>query len=82
MRCHDEPHFHREVSHPAYTAEGVLAASGLIAGEALMGLAVAAVVGLRGEPAFWNVASFAKIAPWLALPVAVLLAGTSTVSMR
>ncbi|MCU0290575.1 MAG: oligopeptide transporter, OPT family [Thermoanaerobaculaceae bacterium] len=52
---------------------GVLAASGLIAGEALMGLGVAAVVGLRSEHAFWNVPAFASIAPWLALPVAAFL---------
>ncbi len=52
---------------------GVLAASGLIAGEALMGLFVAAVVGLRSEHAFWNIAAFAKLAPWLAIPVAAFL---------
>ncbi|HPC83164.1 MAG TPA: oligopeptide transporter, OPT family [Thermoanaerobaculaceae bacterium] len=52
---------------------GVLAASGLIAGEALMGLFVAAVVGLRSEHAFWNVPQLASVAPWLALPVAAFL---------
>jgi hypothetical protein len=49
---------------------GVLAASGLIAGEALIGLFIAAVVGIRESHAFWNVSGFSEIAPWLALPVA------------
>ena len=52
---------------------GVLAASGLIAGEALLGLFIAAVVGLRSEHAFWSVSGFADIAPWLALPVFLFL---------
>jgi uncharacterized oligopeptide transporter (OPT) family protein len=62
---------------------GVLAASGLIAGEALMGLFVAAVVGLRSEHAFWNVPGFDKvinifgreptIAGLLAIPVIAVL---------
>ncbi len=52
---------------------GVLAASGLIAGEALIGLFIAAVVGLRSEHAFWSVSGFADIAPWMAIPVAAFL---------
>ncbi len=53
---------------------GVLAASGLIAGEALVGLFIAAVVGLRSEHAFWAVSGFSSIAPWLAIPVLLFLA--------
>jgi putative OPT family oligopeptide transporter len=52
---------------------GVLAASGLIAGEALIGLFIAAVVGIRSSHAFWTVSGFADIAPWAALPVAAFL---------
>lgn len=52
---------------------GVLAASGLIAGEALMGLLVAAVVGFRSVHSFWSVDGFTDIAPWLAIPVAAFL---------
>jgi putative OPT family oligopeptide transporter len=46
---------------------GVLAASGLIAGEALVGLLVATVVFFR--EGFWSIAGFEGIAPWLAIPV-------------
>jgi putative OPT family oligopeptide transporter len=53
---------------------GVLAASGLIAGEALTGLFIASVVGIRSEHAFWSVSGFADIAPWLAIPVLAFLA--------
>jgi putative OPT family oligopeptide transporter len=57
---------------------GVLAASGLIAGEALVGLFVATVVFVRdraGQPAeFYHLPAFASIAPWLALPVFAILA--------
>jgi putative OPT family oligopeptide transporter len=53
---------------------GVLAASGLIAGEALLGLFIAAVVGIRSEHAFWSVSGFSDIAPWLAIPVFAFLA--------
>jgi putative OPT family oligopeptide transporter len=53
---------------------GVLAASGLIAGEALLGLFIAAVVGIRSEHAFWSVSGFSAIAPWLAIPVFAFLA--------
>ena len=53
---------------------GVLAASGLIAGEALVGLLVAGVVAFRSDNTFPTIAAFAPIAPWLAIPVVVLLA--------
>ncbi|HQT93544.1 MAG TPA: oligopeptide transporter, OPT family [Thermoanaerobaculaceae bacterium] len=57
---------------------GILAASGLIAGEALMGLFIATVVFIRDrmhQPAqFWTVPGFSGIAPWLAIPVFVILA--------
>lgn len=58
---------------------GVLSASGLIAGEALVGLFIAAVVGFREENAFWNLPAilgltgWGSIAPWLAIPVAAIL---------
>jgi putative OPT family oligopeptide transporter len=57
---------------------GVLSASGLIAGEALVGLFIAAAVFIRdrveGKPEFWTVPGFADIAPWLAIPVFLVLA--------
>ena len=61
---------------------GVLAASGLIAGEALMGLFVAIVVAYRtgylkiaaDQPPFPQIPGFTTFAPWLAIPVVVLLA--------
>jgi putative OPT family oligopeptide transporter len=57
---------------------GILSASGLIAGEALVGLIIAAVVFARdqmGEKAeFWTVPGFATIGPWLALLVFGVLA--------
>ena len=53
---------------------GVLAASGLIAGEALVGLIVAGVVAFRSDNTFPTIAAFAPIAPWLAIPVVGLLA--------
>jgi putative OPT family oligopeptide transporter len=52
---------------------GVLSASGLIAGEALLGLFIAAVVGFRQSHTFWTVDGFSDIAPWLAIPVAAVL---------
>jgi hypothetical protein len=56
---------------------GVLAASGLIAGEALMGLFIAAVVFARdrmsGTPEFWTWDLFGTLAPWLAIPVFAVL---------
>ncbi len=51
---------------------GVLAASGLIAGEALVGLFVATVVFFRDG--FWSIGGFEGIAPWLAIPVFGVLA--------
>jgi hypothetical protein len=60
---------------------GVLAASGLIAGEALMGLVVAGVVAwlaLRAQKGqtveFPQLAVFADVAPYLAIAVALALA--------
>ena len=53
---------------------GVLAASGLIAGEGLMGLVVAGVVVSRADKTFPTAESFAAIAPWLAIAVLVGLA--------
>jgi hypothetical protein len=50
---------------------GVLAASGLIAGEALMGLFVAAVVFFRES--FWSVPGFETVAGWLAIVVFIVL---------
>ena len=52
---------------------GVLAASGLIAGEALTGLFIAAVVGIRSGHQFWTMPGFASVAPWLAIPVALFI---------
>jgi hypothetical protein len=60
---------------------GVLTASGLIAGEALMGLGVAGVVAwlaATAEPGvaiqFPQISGFTSIAPWLAIPVMLFLA--------
>jgi putative OPT family oligopeptide transporter len=57
---------------------GILAASGLIAGEALIGLFIAAVVFIKdrmGEaPEFWALTAFNDIASWLAIPFFVVLA--------
>ena len=57
---------------------GILSASGLIAGEALIGLFIAAVVFARdqmGQKAeFWTVSGMESIAPWLAIPVFLILA--------
>ena len=58
---------------------GVLAASGLIAGEALTGLFIAAVVGFRTKHEFWNWTELftsrwlSSIVPWMAIPVALFL---------
>ena len=52
---------------------GVLAASGLIAGEALIGLFIAAVVGFRSGHQFWSVSGFEIYAPWMAIPVLAFL---------
>jgi putative OPT family oligopeptide transporter len=66
---------------------GILAASGLIAGEAFIGLLVAAVIYWRNARAaageavsFWNwkelfsSAGFESVVPWLAIPVAAVIA--------
>ena len=57
---------------------GILSASGLIAGEALMGLFIATVVFIRdqmGQKAeFWTIEWFQSIASWLAIPVFIILA--------
>jgi putative OPT family oligopeptide transporter len=57
---------------------GILSASGLIAGEALVGLCIATVVFIRdrvsGVHEFWTIAWFEGIAPWLAIPVFIILA--------
>lgn len=53
---------------------GVLTASGLIAGEALMGLGIAGVVAMRADKTFPQLTSFAGIAPWMALVVLAILA--------
>jgi putative OPT family oligopeptide transporter len=56
---------------------GILTASGLIAGEALMGLFIAVVVFIRdrmeNKAEFWTLPGFAEVAPWLALPVVAIL---------
>jgi hypothetical protein len=56
---------------------GILSASGLIAGEALIGLLIAAAVFIRdqveGKPEFWTVPGWSGVAPWLAIPVFIIL---------
>ncbi len=52
---------------------GILAASGLIAGEALLGLLIALVVGLRESHQFWVIPGFEGVASWLAIPVFLIL---------
>ncbi len=56
---------------------GILSASGLIAGEALMGLFIATVVFVRdqtsGTPEFWSIPMFESVASWLAIPVFLVL---------
>ncbi len=52
---------------------GVLAASGLIAGEALLGLLIALVVGIRASHQFWVIPGFEGVASWLAIPVFLIL---------
>jgi putative OPT family oligopeptide transporter len=56
---------------------GMLSSSGLIAGEALMGLFIATVVFVRdrvsGVPEFWTVPGFEGVASWLAVPVLIVL---------
>jgi putative OPT family oligopeptide transporter len=57
---------------------GILAASGLIAGEALMGLFIAAVVFINDQmgkpPRFWVIPGLDDIAPYLAIVFLVVLA--------
>jgi putative OPT family oligopeptide transporter len=57
---------------------GILSASGLIAGEALMGLFIAVVVFVRdrmeGKPEFWTIPGFGSVAGYLAIPVFIVLA--------
>lgn len=57
---------------------GILAASGLIAGEALMGLFIAAVVFIFDRmgkpPEFWAMEAFNDVAPWLAIAFFAVLA--------
>jgi uncharacterized oligopeptide transporter (OPT) family protein len=53
---------------------GVLVASGLIAGEGLMGLVIAGVVVSRADKSFPTLESLAGVAPWLALGALALLA--------
>ena len=52
---------------------GVLVASGLIAGEALIGLLIAVVVGVRADNHFWLIPGLEGIAPWMALVVFAVL---------
>ena len=57
---------------------GILSASGLIAGEALMGLFIATVVFIRdqmgGKAEFWTIGGFESVASWLAIPIFAILA--------
>ena len=57
---------------------GILSASGLIAGEALMGLFIATVVFVKDqmglEAKFWTIEMFESIASWLAIPIFIILA--------
>jgi putative OPT family oligopeptide transporter len=57
---------------------GILAASGLIAGEALMGLIIATVVFVNDRlgkpPEFWAMTAFNDVAPWLAIAFFAVLA--------
>lgn len=57
---------------------GILAASGLIAGEALMGLFIAAAVFMSDRmgkpPEFWALEVFNDVAPWLAIAFFAVLA--------
>ncbi len=53
---------------------GVLAASGLIAGEALIGLLIAGVIGASADKRFPVIPGFDAVAGWLAILVFVILA--------
>jgi putative OPT family oligopeptide transporter len=54
---------------------GILVASGLIAGEALIGLLIALVVGVRSDHQFWVIPGFEGMSSWLALIAFGVLAG-------
>ncbi len=54
---------------------GILTASGLIAGEALVGLLIALVVGLRSDNHFWLIPGLEGVASWVAIVVFAILAG-------
>jgi putative OPT family oligopeptide transporter len=53
---------------------GILAASGMIAGQSLIGLLVAAVIYFRSAHEFWSLPGFSTIVPMLNKPLAQLLA--------
>ena len=57
-----------------FVAGNVGCCRNLIAGEALVGLFIAAVVGFRSSHQFWAIQGLSKIAPWLAIPVFAILA--------
>jgi putative OPT family oligopeptide transporter len=69
---------HNDAQRARVENAGILAASGLIAGEALMGLFIAAVVFIKdrmGElPEFWGLPGFDGVAPWLAILFFAVLA--------
>jgi putative OPT family oligopeptide transporter len=52
---------------------GILAASGLIAGQSLTGLVVAAVIYFRSTHEFWSLPGFSTVIPLLNAPLAQLL---------
>ncbi len=52
---------------------GVLVASGLIAGEALMGLFIAGVVAFRADKTFPTLSGFGGVASWMAIAIAAIL---------
>jgi len=52
---------------------GILAASGLIAGQSLTGLVVAAVIYFRSTHEFWSIPGFSTVIPLLNAPLAQLL---------
>jgi len=69
---------HNEAQRARVENAGVLAASGLIAGEALMGLVIAAVVFINDQmgkpPEFWVLPGLSDIAPWMAIVFFLILA--------
>jgi putative OPT family oligopeptide transporter len=69
---------HNEAQKARVENAGVLAASGLIAGEALMGLVIAVVVFVNDQmgkpPEFPVIPGLSEIAPWLAIVFFVILA--------